>query len=387
MVIGIPKEIMQGERRVSATPETVTLMVKDGLTVYVERGAGEGSYYSDAQYAEAGAQIIDDIAAIYAKAEVILKVKEPQYNQAKQMSEVDMMHEGQYLITFIHPASPANHEMVKALAAKGVTALTLDGVPRISRAQKMDALTSMSTAAGYKGMLMAIDSLPVFAPPIGSAVGMIRPINVLVIGAGVAGLQAIATAKRMGAVVKTADIRPDASEQGKSLGAGVIDTGVPVEIALGEGGYANALPDEWLEKEIESLKGAVAQSDIVFCTALIPNRLAPILVTEEMVKTMKPGSVLVDVSIDQGGNCPLTVAGETVVKHGVIIMGIKNIPGMLPTSATWLFSKNMYEMLKYLLKDGKMTLDESDEVIQGILTTHNGKVVHAGALEAMGGNA
>ena len=383
MVIGIPKEIMQDERRVSATPETVALMVKDNLTVLIERSAGEGSYYSDAQYTDAGAQVIDDVAEIYSRADIILKVKEPQFNNAKQCSEVDMMHTGQCLITFIHPASPANHDMVKALAAKGVTALTLDGVPRISRAQKMDALTSMSTAAGYKGMLMAINELTVFAPPIGSAVGMIKPINVLVIGAGVAGLQAIATAKRMGAVVKTVDIRPDAAEQGKSLGAGIIETGVPSEIALGQGGYANALPDEWLKKEHEALKSTVSQSDVVFCSALIPNRLAPILVTEEMVKTMKPGSVLVDVSIDQGGNCPLTVPGETVIKHGVTLIGIKNIPGQLPTSATWMFSKNMYGLLKYLLKDGKMTLDESDEVIQGILTTNGGKVVHAGALEAM----
>jgi len=387
MVIGIPKEIMQGERRVSASPDTAALMVKDGLIVLVERAAGEGSYYSDAQYLEAGAQIIDDVADIYAKADVILKVKEPQFNKAKQCSEVDMMREGQYLITFIHPASPANHEMVKALGARGVTALTLDGVPRISRAQKMDALTSMSTCAGYKGMLMTIDTLTVFAPPIGSAVGMIRPINVLVIGAGVAGLQAIATAKRMGAIVKTADIRPDASEQGKSLGAAITETGVPIDIALGQGGYANQLSAEWLEKERAALSEAVAQSDIVFCSALVPNRLAPILVTEDMVKSMKPGSVLVDVSIDQGGNCEITVPGEIVEKHGVTLNGIKNIPGMLPTSATWMFSKNMYELLKYLLKDGTMNLDENDEIVKGILTTHKGKVVHAGALEAMGGNA
>ena len=386
MVIGIPKEIMQGERRVSASPETVALMIKDNLTVLVERAAGEGSYYSDAQYLEAGAQIIDDVTEIYTRADVILKVKEPQFNKIKQCSEVDMMHEGQYLITFIHPASPANHEMVKALGAKGVTALTLDGVPRISRAQKMDALTSMSTCAGYKGMLMAIDALTVFAPPIGSAVGMIRPINVLVIGAGVAGLQAIATAKRMGAIVKTADIRPDATEQGKSLGAAIAKTGVPVGIALGQGGYANQLSAEWLEKERAALKDVVSQSDIVFCSALVPNRQAPILITEEMVKSMKPGSVLVDVSIDQGGNCEITAAGEVVEKHGVTLNGIKNIPGMLPTSATWMFSKNMYELLKYLIKDGKINLDENDEIVQGILTTHKGKVVHAGALEAMGGN-
>lgn len=383
MVVGIPKEIMQNERRVAGTPETVALMVKDGLTVLVERSAGEGSFYGDAEYVAAGAQIVDDVADIFAKADVILKVKEPQFNEAKGCHEVDMMHEGQYLLTFIHPASPVNHDMVKALAAKGVTSFTLDGVPRITRAQKMDALTSMSTCAGYKGMIMAMDSLSVFTPQIFTAVGMLKPINVLVIGAGVSGLQAISTAKRMGAIVHTVDIRPDAAEQGQSLGAKVQDVGVPAEVAVGQGGYANQISEEWLAKEREAIKDLVAQCDIVFCTALVPNRVAPILVTEEMVKAMKPGSVVVDVSIDQGGNCDLTVPGEVVVKHGVVINGIKNLPGRLPTSSTWMFSKNSYELLKYLLKDGKIEFDLNDEIIQGILTTHQGKVVHEGALEAM----
>jgi len=383
MIIGVPKEIMQGERRVSATPETVSLMVKDGLTVLVEASAGEGSYYSDAEYTEAGGQIIQDVADIFAKADVILKVKEPQFNQVKQCHEVDMMHSGQYLITFIHPASPDNHEMVKAMAKKGVTSLTLDGIPRITRAQKMDALTSMSICAGYKGMLMAMDALPVFVPQIFTAVGMIRPINVLVIGVGQAGLQAIAVAKRMGAIVHAVDIRPEAEEQGKTLGAKIMDIGVPPEVAVGAGGYALSLSNEWLDKERAVLKDLVSKSDIVFCTALVPNRIAPVLVTEEMVKVMKPGSVLVDVSIDQGGNCELTEAGKIVEKHGVIINGIKNLPGLLPGSSTWLFAKNSYEMLKYVLKDGKIILDRDDEVIQGILTTIGGEVVHEGALEAM----
>jgi len=383
MIIGVPKEIMKGERRVSATPETVAMMVKDGLTVLVERSAGEGSYFSDQEYVSSGAQIIDDVAEIFAQADVILKVKEPQFNEAKQCSEVDMMKAGQHLLTFIHPAAPANHEMVKALAAKGVTAMTLDGVPRITRAQKMDALTSMSTCAGYKGVLMAMDSLTMFAPQVFTAVGMIKPINVLVIGAGVSGLQAISTAKRMGAIVHTADIRPEAEEQGQSLGAKVTSTGVPADVAVGEGGYANGISEEWLEKERNALKELVAQCEIVITTALVPNRVAPILVTEEMVKSMKPGSVIVDISIDQGGNCELTEPGQVVQKHGVTINGIKNLPGLLPTSATWLFSKNIYEMLKYIIKDGAIAFDRNDEIIQGVLTTIDGEVVHEGALEAM----
>lgn len=207
---------------------------------------------------------MEDVAELYEKAELILKVKEPLFNEAKNCSEIDLMHKGQYLITFIHPASPVNHEMVKAMAAKGVISLTLDGVPRISRAQNMDALTSMSTCAGYKGMLIAANDLAKFVPQIFCAVGMIKPVNVLVIGTGVGGLQAIATAKRLGAVVHAADIRPDAVEQAKSLGAKIVDTGVPAEIAVGQGGYANELPEEWLLHEREALAKVIPEMDIVF---------------------------------------------------------------------------------------------------------------------------
>lgn len=384
MIIGIPKEIMHGERRVSATPETVGKMIKDGMTVLVEKSAGEGAFYHDHQYMAAGAQIIADCTELYQKAEVILKVKEPQFNSEKNCLEVDLMHEGQYLITFIHPASPVNHEMVKAMAKKGIIGLTLDGIPRISRAQNMDALTSMSTCAGYKGMLMAASDLAKFIPQIFCAVGMIKPCNVMVIGTGVAGLQAIATAKRLGAVVYAADIRPDAAEQAKSLGAKIVDTGVPAEIAVGEGGYANSLPEIWLVKERAALKDTIAQMDIVFCSALVPSRLAPILLTEEIVASMAPGSAIVDISIDQGGNCAITTPGETAIKHGITIEGIKNIPGMLPTSSTWMFANNIYNLVKFLTKDNKIVLDRSDEIVAKILTTIDGEIVHAGAREAMG---
>ncbi|HBP38529.1 MAG TPA: NAD(P)(+) transhydrogenase (Re/Si-specific) subunit alpha [Clostridiales bacterium] len=383
MIIGIPREIMHGEQRVAAIPETVAKMVQDGHQVLVEKAAGEGSYYYDRQYAEAGAVIIADAAEVYAKADVILKVKEPQYNQTHQCSEIDLMHAGQFLITFIHPAAPVNHGMVRAMAAKGAIGMTLDGVPRISRAQNMDALTSMSTCAGYKGILIAAGQLTKFLPQIFCAVGMIKPANVLVIGTGVAGLQAIATAKRLGAVVYAADIRPDAAEQAKSLGAKVVDTGVPAEFAIGKGGYASSLSEEWLVREREALKETVAKMDIVFCSALVPSKLAPIVLTEDMVAAMAPGSVIVDISIDQGGNCAITVPGETVVRHGVTINGIKNIPGMLPTSSTWMFARNIYNLLKYLAPDGIIKLDRQDEITASILTTCEGQVVHAAALEAM----
>jgi len=383
MIIGIPKEIMHGEGRVSAIPETVAKLKSDGYQVLVENSAGNGAFFSDEDYKNAGAEMVADAAELYERSDIILKVKEPQFNTQKGLHEIDMMHKGQYLITFIHPASPVNHEMVKNMADKGIIGLTLDGVPRISRAQNLDALTSMSTCAGYKGILMAANDLAKFIPQLFCAVGMVKPCNAFIIGTGVAGLQALATAKRLGAVTYAADIRPAAAEQAMSLGAKIVDTGIPAEIGVGEGGYANALSEEWIAKEREALKDVIKDMDIVFCSALVPSKLAPVIITEEMVKSMKPGSVIVDISIDQGGNCAITVPGETAVKHQVTIEGIKNIPGMLPTSSTWMFSHNIYNLVKYLSKNGQFGLDMSDEIVQGILTTIDGKIVHKGALEAM----
>ena len=345
MIIGIPKEIMHDEARVAATPETVGKFVQDGFEVLVERHAGDGALYHDEDYIQAGAKIVDNPQEIYDRAEMILKVKEPLMNEALHKHEVDMMHKGQVLITFIHPASPVNHEMVKALSAKGVTAITLDGIPRISRAQSMDALTSMSTCAGYKGILMAANMLTTFVPQMFTAVGQIKPAKVMVIGVGVAGLQALATAKRLGAITYAADIRPMASENAMSLGAKVVDTTVPPELAIAEGGYANRLPADVLIQEQEALKATIQEMDIVFCSALIPGKIAPVIITEEMVKGMKKGSVIVDISIDQGGNCELTPKGGIETKYGVTLMGVKNIPGLLPTSSTWMFSNNLYNLV------------------------------------------
>ncbi len=384
MIIGIPKEIMHDEARVACTPETVEKFVKDGFEVLVEKSAGDGALFCDDEYIQAGAKVIENPQEIYDKAEIILKVKEPLFNEKLGKHEVDMMHKGQYLITFIHPASPVNHEMVKNLSAKGVTAITLDGIPRISRAQNLDALTSMSTCAGYKGILMAANHLTRFLPQMFTAVGKIEPAKVMVIGVGVAGLQALATAKRLGAITYAADIRPMAAENAGSLGAKVTDTGVPAELAVGEGGYALRLPDDVLVVERENLKETIQEMDIVFCSALIPGKVAPIIITEDMVKGMKRGSVIVDISIDQGGNCELTPKGGIETKHGVTIMGVKNIPGELPTSSTWMFSNNMYNLVKYLVKDGKIELDRSDEVVAKSLVCIDGELVHAGAREAMG---
>lgn len=383
MTIGIPKEIMPGEARVAATPETIKKFIADGATVLVESGAGESSLYYDEQYIEAGAELVNDTQELFDKSDLILKVKEPLFNEKLQKHEVDMMHKGQHLITFIHPASPVNHEMVKHLAQKGVTSFTLDSIPRISRAQNMDALTSMSTCAGYKGIIMAADDLTIFMPQLFTAVGMLKPANVLVIGAGVAGLQALATARRLGAITYAMDIRPAGNEQAGSLGAKTINLGIPEELAVGKGGYAQTLPEEWLQKEREKIAEVIKDMDIVFCSALIPGKIAPILITEDMIKTMKNGSVIVDISIDQGGNCEMTAPGKKIRAHNVTIQGIKNIPGLIPTSSTWMFSNNVYNLVKYLTKDGEINIDLNDEITSSILVTHNEEIVHTGAREAM----
>lgn len=386
LVFGIPKEIMPGERRVATIPESVEKMVAEGATVLVEKGAGEGAYFSDDAYRNAGARIVDDVTVLYAEANVILKAKEPLFNSQVNKHEVEMMPRGQLLITFLHPAAPANHKMVQMLVEQGVTSLTLDGIPRISRAQSMDALTSMSTVAGYKAVLMAANRITKFMPMIGSAVGMIKPANALVLGTGVAGLQAVATAKRLGAVVYAVDIRPEAAEHAKSLGAKIIDTGIPAEVAIGEGGYARHLPREWLLKEREAIAETVAQADIIIATALVPGRLAPVLLTEKMVQAMRPGSAIVDVAIDQGGNCELTVGGEIIEKYGISIEGTKNIPGLVPVSSTQMLAKNLYNFIAYFIKDGQIELDLEDEIIASSIVTKDGKLLHAGAKEAMGLN-
>jgi len=375
MIIGIIKEIMEGELRVSAIPDTVRKFKDLNCSVIVEKDAGKGSHYSNEDYISAGAEIFDDCADIYRQADLILKVKEPQFNKSKNLHEVEMMKKGQYFITFLHPAAPANRQIIKDLADKGVISLTLDAIPRISRAQSMDALSSMSACAGYKGMLMAANDIAKFLPPVGSAVGMIKPANVFVIGTGVSGLRALATAKGLGALVYSADIRPEANEQAKTLGAKIVETGVPVEVAVNpDGKHANALSKEWLEVLRNNIAEAVKNADIVFCSALVLGKTAPVILTKEMVQSMKPGSCIVDISIDQGGNCEITTPGKTESKDGIIINGIKNIPGMIPSSSTWLFANNVFNLVKYMIRDGNIVLDMNDEIVSSILVTNEGKI-------------
>mgnify|MGYP000914527798 CR=1 FL=1 len=371
MIIGVPKEIMPGERRVAATPETVKSMCDMGLTVLVEKDAGEGAFFHDPEYVAAGAEIVACPREIFERADMILKVKEPLFNSDLDTHEVDLMRKGQYLITFIHPAAPVNHQMVKDLAAKGVISITLDGIPRIPRARSMDPLISMSVCAGYKGILLAVNELPKFVPQVETTVGVIKPINALIVGVGVGGWQALTTIKSLGAETYAIDIRKEATDRAEAVGAHTVQWDTP-----------NAPDGDEMTKIKHAIAEVLPEMDIVFLSVLIPGKLAPIMITKEMVRTMKPGSVIVDISIDQGGNCELTPPGTIEKHHNVTLIGIKNIPGMIPTSSTWMFSQNVLNLVKSLIQDGEVALNLEDEVIQEALTTYQGEVVHKGALEA-----
>ncbi|MBW6469224.1 MAG: NAD(P) transhydrogenase subunit alpha [Coriobacteriia bacterium] len=388
MIIGIPKEILEREHRVAALPDEVAAYVNMGFTVLVETGAGLGSLSDDDSYRAAGATVVPSAAEVFSSADVILKVKQPHFNHDLGAHEADMIREGATLITFLHPAAPANLDIVRKLRDRNITSLTMDGIPRTSRAQSMDALSSMSTVTGYKSVIMATAALPRFVPMIGTAIGATKPAEFLMIGTGVVGLQAIATAKRLGGVVKAVDIRAAAREEAASLGAKVVGFEAPEELALGEGGYAGALPTEWIEREREALAPLVAAADVVILSALVPSEVAPVLITPEMVASMRPGSVIVDVSVDQGGNCALTVPAEETVVDGVTIMGYINIPGSVPVHASWLYSKNMLAFVRNMFKDGAdAPADWDDEIVRHTLVTRNGEILHVGALHSMGGTA
>ncbi len=386
MIIGIPKEILKNERRVAAIPKTVSGYTKLGFRVLVEASAGQGVFENDDAYRQAGAEIISEAAEVYRQADIILKVKEPCFNNQLGIHELDMLNDGSVLITFLHPAAPANHEMVRKLRDKGITAITMDSIPRTPRAQRMDALTSMSTVTGYKSVLIAANVIPIFIPMIGTSIGMVKPANFLVVGTGIVGLQAIATAKRLGAVVKAVDIRAAAREEATTLGAKITGFEVPENLALGEGGYAAALPEDWLNRERDALEPMLREADVIILSAMVPGEVAPMLITETMFENIKPGSAIIDVAIDQGGNCALTEAGDELFKNDIYICGIRNIPGSVPVHASWLYASNMYYYVENLFKKGKKDMDFNDDIVINSLVTHQGKIVHAGTLKAMDSN-
>lgn len=384
MRIGVPKEILPGEQRVAVTPETSQGLRALGFEVLVESKAGQGIFAEDREYAAAGAVVVSDTLSLYEQADLVLKVKQPIEHPVLQQHEAKLIKPGATLIAFLHPAAPASHAMVSILAERGITSFSMDLIPRISRAQTMDALTSMSTITGYKSILLAAELLPRFLPMMGTAVGAIRPAKVLVVGAGVVGLQAIATARRLGAVVTAIDIRPAAREEARSLGAQIAGFDVPAEMAVGDGGYAKALPPDMLEQERSLLSSLLPETDVVILSALVPGETAPVLVHRQMLDLMRAGSVVVDVSIDQGGNCEATVPGQTGLVGHVKVVGIQNIPGSMPVDATWLYSRNLLNYVKNLYKDGPGKIDWSDDIVKQSLVTYQGEIVHTGTRKAMG---
>lgn len=383
MLIGIPREILAEEKRVAATPETVKKYVALGFEVAVETSAGAGINATDADYHNAGARIVADPQSVFAVSDIVLKVKQPVFNPDLAEHEVNLLRDGSILITFLHPAAPENHDMVQRLREKNITALTMDGIPRISRAQKMDALSSMSAVTGYKAVLMAANTLPKFVPMIGTAIGTIKPARFLVVGAGVVGLQAIATAKRLGGIVQALDIRQTACTEAESLGAKVIALDIPQELAVGSGGYAKSLDQKWLDSERDTLGAHLEEVDVVILSALVPGEIAPVLITEAMLAGMKRGSVIMDISIDQGGNCAATQAGRFVDRHGVQVCGIQNIPGRMAIHASWLYAHNIYFYVENLFKKGSAAPDLEDAVVQSSLVTHQSVIHHPGTLKAM----
>ena len=383
MRIGIPKEVLAEERRVAALPDTVKKYIALGFEVAVETSAGHGIMVGDEQYKAAGATIVPDPETLFARSDIVLKVKQPIFNEKIEKHEVNLLPDGSMLITFLHPASPENHNMVQRLRDKNITAFTMDGIPRISRAQKMDALSSMSAVTGYKSVLMAANLLPKFVPMIGTAIGMIKPARFLVIGAGVVGLQAIATAKRLGGVVWALDIRKNACTEAETLGAKTVAFDIPQELAVGSGGYAKALESDWLEAERKVIGPQLAEADVVILSALVPGETAPVLVTERMIAAMKPGSVVMDVAIDQGGNCQVTEPGRTIQRLGVSLCGIQNIPGRMALHSSWLYANNLYYYIENLFKNGPGKPDLEDEIVRTSLVTHQRTIHHGGALKAM----
>ena len=377
--IFVPRESTPGEKRVAATPETVKRYLKAGVTVGVETGAGAGAYISDEAFRDAGAEIVADARQGWTNADIVLKVAPPT-RHAQLGDEAVLLKDGAVLVC--HVWAYKNLPLVKTLAARKISCLALELVPRISRAQTMDVLSSQANVAGYKAVLLAAARLPKYFPLLMTAAGTIQPARVVIMGAGVAGLQAIATARRLGALVEVSDVRPEVKEQVESLGAKFIDLPMQ-ESGAGEGGYAKEMSADFLRKQQEIVAARVVASDCVITTAQIPGRPAPRLITAETVKNMRPGSVIVDLAAESGGNCELTEAGKEIEKHGVTILGFSDLPSSMATDASQLFARNVAALLGPFLKEGQVQLDLEDDVVKGALLTHQGEVRHEPTAKAL----
>jgi len=366
MKIGVPKEVKRGERRVAIIPETVKRLAAKGITVAVEGGAGAAAWFSDEEYRSAGATVEPSADPVLGVADLVVKIHPP------TQAEVERVRPGTAVISLLYPQ--VNTDLVRLLAAKSVAAIAVDQIPRTTLAQTMDVLSSQSTVAGYRAVILAAQALPKFFPMLMTAAGTVAPARVLVLGAGVAGLQAIAVARRLGAIVEAFDVRREVKEQIESLGARFVETGA-TEDAAGSGGYARELSEETERRNREVIAEHLAKTDVCITTALIPGKRAPILITEEMVRRMRAGSVLVDLAAEQGGNCVLTEPGTTVTRHDVTILGPLDLPSDLAVHASQMYSRNMEKLLLHLTRDGVLVLDFEDEITRGCVVTHGGQIV------------
>jgi NAD(P) transhydrogenase subunit alpha len=382
MTVGIVSEAAPGERRVAMVPGAIAVFNKTGTEFLMEAGAGLRAGFPDSEYADKGVRIANNRGEVFQSAEVVVQVRSPGANPETGAADVALLRPGQTLIGFGEPLTAL--DAARSLAERGASFLAMELMPRITRAQSMDALSSMATIAGYKAALIAAEALPRMFPMLMTAAGTIAPARVLVIGAGVAGLQAIATAKRLGAVVSGYDIRAAVKEQVESLGARFVVLEIEAGGAEDKGGYAKAMGEEFYHRQRELMAGVLAGQNVVITTAAVPGKKAPILITREMVDRMAPGSVIVDIAAERGGNCELTRPGEVVEAGGVCILGPLNLPSTVPYHASQMYAKNIATFLKYLIKDGQLNLNRDDEIVRETLVTHAGEIVHPRVREAMG---
>ena len=393
MIIGIPREILAGERRVALDPPSVKKWVEEGFDVLVEAGAGEQACFVDAEYEAAGARLAPEAAQVFGEAEIVLKVQPPQPLVTPQAAmagsngghEVDLLSEGASLIALLKPLDEP--ELAQRLAKRRVSAFAMELMPRITRAQSMDALSSQSTIAGYQAVLMAANALPRIFPMMVTAAGTLLPSKLLVIGAGVAGLQALGTAKRLGAITSAYDTRPVVREQVESVGARFVELELSTESAEDAGGYATAQTEDFYQRQRELLGEYVAASDVVITTALVPGQRAPLLIEESAIERMRGGSVVVDLAAEKGGNCACTKPDEEVVAHGVTLIGWTNLPSFVPSHASQMYAKNVTTFLDHLLEEGRLKLDLEDEITAGTLVTHEGRILNERIQELLGSDA
>jgi NAD(P) transhydrogenase subunit alpha len=383
MIIGVPKESFSGEQRVALIPASIASLAKVKAGVVIEAGAGLAAGFPDAAYQEKGARVVPQRAEVFAASDIIVQVRGLGANPEAGQADLPLLRAGQLLIAFLDPLGASLS--IQPLAQRGVTALSMELMPRITRAQSMDALSSMATVAGYKAVLLAAQTSSHMFPMLMTAAGTIAPARVLVIGAGVSGLQAIATAHRLGAVVPAYDVRPAVKEQVQSLGAKFLE--LPLETAGAEdtGGYAKAMGEAFYAKQREMMAKAVAEQDVVICTATVPGKRAPLLVTEEMVKGMAPGSIVVDLAAEGGGNCALTQPNRTITAHAVTIMGPVNLAATIPYHASQMYAKNITTFILHLInKEGALQLKPDDEIVAGTLLTRDGEIIHPRVRELLG---